>query len=169
MELDPYCIALTLVREGVHTLPDGRTLRLIEETDTDTSVNDFECYGRVEHVASPYDHNGLRATRPKGFDGTAEKIITSHGDIYWWQPTLELWGITPAQWHSDAALRRANRLSVRDVLDHGFRLYTVEAYTTCPCCNGERLTDYNAVGGVEPMLDDADVADRVSYLVEQVL
>lgn len=162
---DTYDLATTLVAEGKATLPDGRIVRLHEEQDTDTRLNDFECYGRVEYVASPWDRNGRRVERPAGFDGRAEKIVTPHGDTYWWQPTLELWGIEPRVWHGSAELRRRNRQEVTDILTYGFRLFTVEVFRPCGECGTEKLEAWESVGGVEPLCDDDNVACVIADLL----
>lgn len=167
--MDIMTIAEALVRDNEYVLPDGRVLRFTDEQDTDTSLNDFECWGRVEYVASPWDSNGQRAERPTGFDGRAEKIVTAYGDTYWWQPTLELWGVDAAEWHANADLRRRNRREVTDILTYGFRLFTVEVFRPCAECGTEKLEDWDATGGMEAFMDDAEKACAVDDLLFRLI
>jgi hypothetical protein len=166
--MDYYNIAYDLVMDNEYFLPTGHVLRFTEEQDTDTSVNDFECYGRVEYVATPYDRNGMRRERPEGFDGLAEKIVTPRGDTYWWQPTLDLWGIEPAVWHTDPELRSINLSTVMNILTYGFVLYTVELFRPCGECGTEKLVAWEAMGGNEPFMNRGDVADVVSDLIARL-
>jgi hypothetical protein len=165
---DPFAVATKLVTDGEAILPDGRIVRFREEQDTDTSINDFECWGRVKYVASPYDRDGNRAGRPAEFDDLAEKILTDRGDTYWWQPTLELWGIPASQWHASESLRESNRAEVRNLLNYGFRLLTLETFTICPCCSTEKLDGWASVGGVEPSSNNDDLALQVYDLFDQI-
>lgn len=152
-------IATRLAKGEDVSLPNGDTLHLTVEVDHDTSVSDFpDSYGLVEYVASPWDSNGMRAERPKGFDGAAEKL-NIQGDVYWWQPTLETWGIDRSEWHSNHELRRSNRQAVKDVLAFGFTFLMLERKGKCDCCGASKVKDYACLGGVEPLADESSIAE----------
>jgi hypothetical protein len=165
---DLHRIAEVLSTDNEAFLQDGRVIRFTDEQDNDTSINDFECWGRIEYVASLYDRDGNRAERPKGFDGMATKILTDRGDTYWWQPTPDLWGIGADRWHKDATLRQRERSQVRDILNYGFRLLTVEVYSVCGC-GSEKLVAYASAGGIEPLGDTTHTVSVIEDLLPEVL
>lgn len=93
-------------------LSRGRALRLRIETDQDSDLNDFDCYGRTAPTSDYPD------TRPQGFDGNAEKIWLS-GDAIWWQPPTD----GPAR---GTAEFRSLRAMVRDLAEYGFHGVVLE-------------------------------------------
>jgi hypothetical protein len=162
-------LATELVAAERVTLADGRLLRLCRDHDTDTSINDYDCYGRVEPVREQ-PHSYRDAPRPEGFDGAAVKIIDAWGDRWWWQPTLELWGTPRAEWHADAERRRREIDNVRDLLTWGFGILRVELCQGTDAYGRPIVVDYATVGGIEPFGDDTDVvADLLAELGVDVI
>jgi hypothetical protein len=147
----------TLAAKGTATLPDGRVLRLTEEPDYDTRINDFECYGRVEQCENDRD-TGQTTERPKGFDGMAEKVLDCYGNAYWWQPTPRLWGIEPADWYADDKMRRESRQEVIDLLSFGFKVITLELCEGADFYGRPIVVDAYSTGGVECMADAGHLA-----------
>lgn len=140
--------ALELVQNKKLELGDGRILQF-RMTPSDLSINEWECYGTVEHI-----RHGNTA-RPKHFDGMAEKIW-GYNEQYWWQPPADL----RSNWHSYEHKNKF-RETVRNILSFGFDDYWIEL------CQGENaygdpiVVDYVALGGLEPLQDDTDMADTV--------
>ncbi len=88
-------------------LEDGRTIRLRIESDPDTSVNDYDCYGRVAWVKHrPWGEHDQ--PRPAGFTGRAMKLETYSGDAFWWEPC------------EDSPDPRAEISMMRDLITYGF-------------------------------------------------
>lgn len=150
--------ALEMVWHGSVTLDTGQVLRFREEPDNDTRINDFDCLGKV----APIGRWEYQPKRPEGFDGMAEKVHTQ-GDSFWWQPPADLregWVTSP--------LRDTLRQSVQDILDYGFRVFTVEL------CDGENaygdliVVDYASLGGVEPFMSADDTADYLMDLCHEI-
>ena len=67
-------------------LDDGRMLRLLVEPDQDTSVTDFDCYGRFEWTRE----NDYGPVRPHDFTGRARILKHSWHESLWWEPYEEL-------------------------------------------------------------------------------
>lgn len=158
----------TLATKGTATLPDGRVLRLTEEPDCDTRISDFECYGSVEMCHTDRD-TGQTAERPKGFDGMAEKIWDVYGTAYWWQPTPRLWGIEPADWYANDAMRRASRQEVIDLLSFGFKVITLELCEGTDFYGRPIVIAAQSISGVECMADAghlACIAQDLAYEME---
>ena len=77
----------TLCEDGdTLMLEDGRVLRLKIECDQDTSINDFDCYGKVEWTRI----NDFGSVRPANFSGRARIIDTDYPCNLWWEPYEEL-------------------------------------------------------------------------------
>lgn len=143
------------------TLPDGLRLSLTEnEYNSDTTINDFDCYGKVEWVR-PNEYNG-RQNRPDGFDGRAEKINTQR-DTYWWQPPADIPG-----WYTDPTVRQSLRRTVTDILKWGFTSYTLRAERQCPCCDKWDEVGADYAGGYEPFMDTDDIADVIQSMAYEI-
>ena len=123
-------------------LPDGRSLRLRIEPDQDASVNDSDCYGRIEwsHVG-PHNYTG-RANRPDDFTGAAHILDRDHGSVLWWQP----WeGATEEQ-------ARDFLPTLRELVEYGFKLVGLELRETVTDSLGSEHTvvlDTAWLGGVD--------------------
>lgn len=141
-----YEQAFALVKQGQIDLDDGRTLRFRQEPDSDTTLNDYDCYGKVSHI---WKGDG---DRPSGFDGMAEKLHTGF-DEYWWQPPEDL----RKGWHNYEHKDHLRR-TVREILSFGFDCYWLEI------CQGQNaygdpiVVDYTVTGGHEPLTNDEDTA-----------
>lgn len=90
---------------------DRFRLRLMIEHDPDSSINDYDCYGKIEWC-DRYHYHG---TRPAGFNGAARKLWAS-SDAFWWQPwdTKEWAALTHEQQTRHLTL-------VRDLVEYGFK------------------------------------------------
>lgn len=86
--LEAIDLGADLTSHGDETeLPNGCLVRLVIETDPDTSLNDFDCYGTV---ACRTDEEG----RPSDMDGAARILRGCYGYgrgyVAWWQPPAEI-------------------------------------------------------------------------------
>jgi hypothetical protein len=120
MNRDEIIAALDKDGAEVWTEDDIAGWRLRIEQDEDASINDFDCYGKVEWPGRHSNDYGYH-TRPEGFDGSAQKLDTRNGPI-WWQPYREGHKV-----YNSTADRRV----VLDLLEMGFSGVVVEELTRC--------------------------------------
>ncbi len=145
---------VVLYGESGYDLPNGKTIRLREEPDHDTRINDWDCYGKVEHLNGYGSRN-----RPQHFTGMAE-IVRTHSEQYWWQPPCTD-KEDVSRWYSDSEYRNTLRNTVREILDFGFQTYVLEI------CEGEDaygnpiVQDYTTLGGIEPLVSNETKEDYV--------
>jgi hypothetical protein len=122
---------------------DGRTYRAVigSYPDDFTTVNDFECYGRVEPLPRYWQGGSVR---PDGFDGGAEIVSVGRScDRYWWQP--------PSDAVRDPVLRRSLRGQLCDLLEFGFSIIYLDVQRECSDVPGEwHEVRSVSLGGVEP-------------------
>jgi hypothetical protein len=114
-----------------------------------TSLDDFDCYGRVEHT------DWRKVERPKGFDGNAVKIQAQR-EQYWWQPPL-FDKADRRRWAEDPEWRRALTRQTRDVLEYGFSVVSVEYEGFCKCCKQRQGFGAAGLSGLDPVTDQAGV------------
>ena len=176
--LDLPKLAGDLVDDDSVELDGGRKLRLLQDPDYDVSINDFDCYGKVEYI----EPRRRGQSRPEGFDGFARKIWTHDGSCYWWQPPADLRGAKPTHpivvdadgvrhVRPDVVIDQIASLGrlVRNILDFGFVCVGVEVIATCDGCHQERVLTTAFVGGVEPLTDREYMVDIVQDLITQAL
>lgn len=142
----------TLTDDGdVFELAGGRSLRLRIDTDQDTEINDYDCYGKIEWIARGH----YQDPRPEGFDGRARKLWGS-SHPFWWQP----WeGATEAQIAEAAP-------SIRELAEYGFKLVGLELRETLRDSRGTEHTtvvDTAWIGGVDEFYSDL-IGDLASEL-----
>lgn len=156
--------ALSLVYRGHFTLPDGSRLRIQEVPDENTSISDFDCYGKVEWTQ---DDPSYGAVRPAHFDGTAEKLTNTWYSTLWWQPPV----YTKSErrhWHQNPEYRREMRQMVHDITHYGFIDLRLEH------CMGEDaygrwiVIKVAQTGGLEPFLSDNDKAEVVMDMMYEL-
>jgi len=164
-------IIAALTRHGdTYEMEDGRTLRLVIEPDTDTHVNDYECYGETSKYAYRYTDREGRAERPAHFDGNAEKIEVDRGLWVWWQPPrgemawTEPDG-TPARRGSETFDKC--RSEVIDLLRAGFYSVGIEVAHDCPTCTHTHQADSAYIGGVDSVANGY-LADLLPDLLSEV-
>lgn len=148
--------ARTLAAGDQLEIGDGAVLRLVQEPDDFTTINDFDCYGRCEWSRNTY----RGAVRPDGFDGCAEMIGAEHYSTLWWQPpttTKE----DRRQWHTDLEYRRALRQLVRDITNYGFSYFRLEYCVGADAFGALIVRDFVTVGGVEPCVRADDMVEFV--------
>lgn len=136
-------------------LPDGRALRLLVEVDQDTTINDYDVYGRVAWV----EHDrGTRypRNRPAGFDGRARKLWT-RSDAFWWQPPADV---------TDVDDLAAMTHHVQDLMEYGFKVIVVELLAADRDAYSRRIVVdvLGAIGGV-----DTDDPSYVQELVGEIV
>jgi hypothetical protein len=133
-------------------------------------INGADCWGKVQFVEPDRNYWGKYGTRrPHEFDGAAEILTDYQGTRYWWQPTLETWGISRARWHGDPDLRRQNRSQVLDLLNYGLYMVKVTAHRDCAACGTPEYQGSWAIGGLEPFVDVRYLTDLVTDGVREVL
>lgn len=145
-------------------LADGRKVRIRVEVDQDTSVSDFDCYGKVEWIGrNLYDYDGRRKGRPDGFDGNAEKLWTyeSGAESFWWQPPKD----GPKRTDPEFA---AFKQLVRELVTWGFKGVVVEVLDGEDAYHRPIVRDVASLWGIDS-LDDTDLlAEYVSDLLIDV-
>lgn len=122
-------------------LPDGRFLKLTISHDPDWSINDYEAHGRVSY---PQGHHNDRQNRPADFDGAARKVWYDRSSWCWWQP--------PDDVKSDPEAMRDMYSHVRDLMEFGFHVVTLELGETVSDSRGgehEVIIAGASLGGVD--------------------
>lgn len=145
-----------LVTLGQIEINDDYLMRFRQEHDDCTSINDWDCYGKVAHIFRD-------RKRPECFDGMAE-IISSYQDQYWWQPPEDLRKGWDTYEHKNTL-----RAAVRDILDYGFMIYIVEICRGKDAYGNAIVVEYATLGGIEPMLKDSDKVDIVADIVNDLV
>jgi hypothetical protein len=144
------------------TLPDGKIVRLHIDYDPWTTINDFDCYGKVSDRSYPYHGDLVFTPRPQGFTGAARKLQVDRDQWVWWEPYREGHKVhdTPA----DVALVR--RLLHEGFLEVGL---TLHEHLTDSRGNTHLVEiDRRWTGGVDS-LDNGHLADVVSELARDLL
>lgn len=146
-------------------LDNGVTVTFTTDSDSDTSINDFDCYGKIHWIERRSDW-AASPRRPDNFDGMAEILTTNYGDRYWFQPYCD--GKEYRRlWHTDAEYRNANRQQVMDLLNYGFQTYTVELFRTCESCQRPESLTYRTMGGIEPFAEFGDQKSVLDDLIRE--
>lgn len=133
---------------------DGETWRLRIDGDCDTSINDFDCYGKIETVRS-YDG---RSTRPAAFDGKARILDRTWGWHTWWQPPSDL---TTDQIDEQFKF-------VEMIYREGFYLLIVEHINGTDAYGEPIVVDYTTLGAIDPDHDDSDLVEYVVDMIYQL-
>lgn len=159
-----------ITKELLEDLADGKTveygdylLRVSEQPDYNTELNDFDCYGKVVPAVS-HRYRANVSDRPEDFDGMAE-IVWTYSDRFWWQPPN--WDKeTRRYWHTHPEYRSALREAVRNILDFGFVCYVLEVCDKKTDAYGKNIVlSYSSIGGCEPLMNDSDKVSVISDLV----
>lgn len=156
-------IAADLASDGDEVeLPDGRTVRLSIEADSDASVmGDGDWYGALAW-SEESSWSRWRAPRPDGFDGNAEIIRPTQGhDELWWQP--------PADMARGTDAFDKLRATLCDVLDYGYVWASVEVFTHRDIYGRGCVENVASLGGIEAMYDAGYMAEVVGDLLAEVL
>jgi hypothetical protein len=141
-------------------LDDGRVLRLKIEVDTDASINDSDCWGKV------YDGPALRRNdmgyypRPDGFTGNAERLWYGNDGPWWWEPPADIKRGTPAF--------DEMRQQVRELLAWGFKVVTLELPSTCDRCGRSQVVESASLWGIDS-LDNGYIHEVVSELADELI
>lgn len=139
-------------------LSDGRTLRLRIEPDAGTTINDFDCYGKMSKYAFDYVHDA-HAPRPDGFNGNAEKIQVDRGYWVWWQPPDDI----PRSSEQFSEFRRM----VRDLLEIGFYQVGLELLDGTDAYGRPIVVKQEWLGGVDSIEED-HLADILSDMLAEL-
>lgn len=158
---DSFALAGDMIAAGENRIVerDGYGWRYRLEPDEYSSINGFDCYGKVAPVENRY---GCQQKRPDGFDGFARIVDGWRGDRFWWQP--------PAEWKNDPEEVSSLARLVSNILAYGFSMVIVERV---------RLGDVDGYGnpivdgvasayGVEPFSEDVDVRFIVSEIIDDL-
>lgn len=138
------------------TLPSGDVVLATLDYDHGTTINDFDCYGKVFPV-SRNTWNGRIAARPATCDGAAEIITFDRGETVWWQPPV-FDKADRRYWHTNPDYRREVRNKVEDLLVYGFYLLRVELCRGTDVYGRPIVIDFSTLGGLEPFIAPKDLA-----------
>lgn len=119
------------------TIGPRHAVRLVIRPDMDTSINDYDCYGKIEWI----DRGHHRGNRPDGFNGAAMKLWGS-SDPFWWQPPA---GITTEQAREESSF-------IRELAEYGFSLVGLELLEVVEdSLGGDHTVEVDAawLGGVD--------------------
>lgn len=144
------------------TLKDGRILVLRIEPDPYCSINDYDCYGRIEWTRN----NGYGPVRPSDMTGRAQIIERdwrggSYGSALWWEPYSDS-GYVPT-----AEQIKKERSQVRDLIEYGFMQVGLVVLEECPNCQKVHTAQEEWIGGVDS-IEEPYVKELVSDLVSQL-
>lgn len=134
-------------------------IRFCVSSDRDdfADINDSDCYGKVEYVDDRSNWSIHPRPRPKGFDGAARKLHFG-GDTYWWQP----WDA--AEWGQlDSVEQRSFLSTVRDLIEFGFSILTVQVEYQCGCCGQWAELASSSLGGIDTISTYHGIIDEVLY------
>lgn len=123
------------------TLPDGRVLVLHVEQDSDTSVNDFDCYGRIEWTRD----NDYGPQRPSEFTGRARILDRDHYSSLWWEPYWD------KDYHPTTEQMREEEGRMRDLLRFGFSQVGLELLEKCDHCGNWHTVTTEWIGGIDSL------------------
>lgn len=141
--------------------------------DECVTVNDYDCYGKVEPGVRGYNDHGRNGARPKGFDGRARKWDTRDG-VLWWQPPDDLRSpkkggfATTEEWRD--ALDKLYSL-VRKLCERGFYGVVVELHETLTDSRGkthEVVVGSQGLWGIDS-LKNGYLRETVKELTEELL
>lgn len=141
--LDRITTELDTLRNDGDTvqLPNGDTLRLYITPDDGFTINEYDCYGRIEW--SRVFDDGTH-TRPDTMNGDARIIDRERGSVLWWQPPCDLAREHYAKYQND----------VTDICRYGFQVYTLELLSGSDVYGRGIVTRYATMGGIEPFISD---------------
>jgi hypothetical protein len=140
------------------TLDDGRVLRLKIEVDQDASINDFDCYGRVnmERIRrNDYGHE----MRPDGFTGNAEKLWYGNDGPWWWEPPVDVKRSDP--------VFKSLRDNVRELLEFGFKGVILELLQGEDAYHRPIVVESASLWGIDS-LDNGYIHEVVSELADEL-
>lgn len=149
-----------LADSGKVELGGGYTLRLRTEPDENTTINDFDCYGKVEWTKNnPYNGGSVR---PEHFTGRAEKLESDRRNTLWWEPPV-FDDADARRWHTDREYRNSVRDAVLSVVRDGFVVLVAELCHGTDAYGKDIVADFACLGGVEP-----ECSDDLGYLGDLV-
>lgn len=148
------------------TLPSGDVVRATIDYDYGTTINDFDCYGKVFPV-SRNTWNGRIAARPAECDGAAEIITFDRGESAWWQPPV-FDKADRRYWHTNPDYRRKLRSQVRDLLDFGFYVLRVELCRGTDVYGRPIVIDFSTLAGIEPFTQPDHMARLIGECAAEI-
>lgn len=142
---------------AAHEPDDPGSYRAVFKTKPDDIGIDFydeDFYGRVREVDS-------WGGEPEDFDPERTQRINAYHGPYWWEAPL-----APDEWTSTPDRVKFRRM-VEHIVSFGFQVLVVEVTHTIE--GGYSRTEDAALGGVEPMVDDAYLSELVHDLLHEAL
>jgi hypothetical protein len=130
---------------------DGWTYRLRVEPDHETTINDYDCYGRYDFGTTG---DGWKAVPPASFDLDRTERLTILNDLVWWERPegFETW--TPAD-------QSEMRSLVADLVSFGFSIVFVERLDGEDVYGDAIVVDYDCVGAVDTQSAGIEVASEL--------
>ncbi len=136
-------------------LPDGRIVQLRIEPDPHTTINDYDCYGRVEWSKN----NEYGPVRPSDMTGRAQILDRdwrgSYGSALWWEPYSDK-DFVPTEEQT-----RKERSQIRDLIEYGFHQAGVIVMEECPNCHRVHEATEQWIGGIDS-IDEQYVRELVA-------
>ena len=148
-------ILSSLLEDEEYEIDDTTRLTVEMTYDEDTSINDYDCYGRMEWTRNDVCGHSVR---PDDFDGRARIMDRQYNETLWWQPAE--WEFDPTHIAEDFAHAcRLNR--------EGFGLLRVTLFETLEDShNGshEVIVDTFCIGGC----DTSNLEDYADYIEDGI-
>ncbi len=135
--------------------------------DYDTSINDFDYYGKVSEY---FDYwRGHRQPRPDGFDGSARKIQVDRSGYVWWQPPKDGPKVDTEEFKELALL--VERILIDGYGDgDGYGMFGYQTLWVEKLDDEGNVVDSNNLGGVDPVESDSEyIKAMVEEQIEELL
>ena len=141
-----------LIDDGDTVEVDGWTYRLRVEPDMDSSINDYDCYGRYDY-GTTNRYTG-KSVPPADFDLDRTERLTILNDLVWWErpESFETW--TPAN-------QSEMRSLVGDLVSFGFSVVFVERLGDKDAYGSFIVLDYDCIGGVDTQSAGTEIAGEL--------
>lgn len=140
-------------------LSERFSLRLDIRPDEDTSIEDYDCFGKIEESRRTNDYGW--PVRPDGFDGAARIVDRDRFSVTWWQP-----------WEG-ASEEDAKKFlpTLSDLRNYGWDLIGLTLVEhVSDSCGGTHEVDVTTawLGGVEAMCEDSYRSEVASDLWHEI-
>jgi hypothetical protein len=138
----------------------GDVLYRAEMSPDMESFENLRDYGDVWGDTGWTRDNDYGSVRPDWATGRAEILNHDHGHSLWWEP--------PTDVVVGTAEHKGLRRNVRDLLEYGFSVATIERCEGTDGYGRPIVRDVASLAGIEPYSDDAYLTSIVSDLLDEL-